>query len=326
VSHPDLPFKAAPGQLSAAEIRQALTLLGKTDPLNFYLFGKPISASRSPALHNTLFAQAGLPHHYQRLETDQASDLVKVLSSDDFGGASVTIPLKRDIMDHVDELTEAAKTIGAVNTVIPVRGATARRLVGDNTDWKGMVYSLRGAGIAAQPSDAPAAGMVVGAGGTTRAAIFALHSLGFSPIHVVGRDSTKTKALVADFPAEYNLHVLSQGASPSDATPPAVVISTIPADKPIDSGVREVVASALRQSSPAGAVARSVPRVLLEMAYKPRHTPIMQLADEAGGWSTIPGLEVLTSQGWYQVRRIHSYNESHAFKSCLFALRLALSD
>ena len=42
-------------------------------------------------------------------------------------------------------------------------------------------------------------------------------------------------------------------------------------------------------------------RVLLEMAYKPSHTPIMQLADEAGNWTTIPGLEVLASQGWYQV-------------------------
>jgi shikimate 5-dehydrogenase len=40
--------------------------------------------------------------------------------------------------------------------------------------------------------------------------------------------------------------------------------------------------------------------VLLEMAYMPRHTPLMQLAEDAG-WKTIPGLEVLAAQGWYQV-------------------------
>jgi pentafunctional AROM polypeptide len=54
VSHPALPFKAAPGQLSAAEIRQGLALMGEIEPKKFYLFGKPIAASRSPALHNTL--------------------------------------------------------------------------------------------------------------------------------------------------------------------------------------------------------------------------------------------------------------------------------
>ncbi|PHH65385.1 hypothetical protein CDD81_2489 [Ophiocordyceps australis] len=52
VSHPCLPFAAAPGQMSAAEIRQALALLGEIEPRCFYLFGKPISQSPSPALHN----------------------------------------------------------------------------------------------------------------------------------------------------------------------------------------------------------------------------------------------------------------------------------
>ncbi len=72
VSHPALPSKAAPGQLSAAEIRQGLSLIGELEPRAFYLFGKPISSSRSPALHNALFQQAGLPHRYSLFETDNA--------------------------------------------------------------------------------------------------------------------------------------------------------------------------------------------------------------------------------------------------------------
>lgn len=301
VSHPALPFKAAPGQMSAAEIRQGLALLGEIDQRSFYLFGKPISASRSPALHNTLFGQVGLPHRYHRLETDNVADVVEVLRAPDFGGASVTIPLKRDIMGHIDDLSEAARTIGAVNTVIPVfedGDGGRRRLRGDNTDWKGMVFTLQSAGVAAQTSlRGNRAAMVVGSGGTTRAAIFALHSLGFSPIYVAARDSNKAETVTSDFPSEYQLEILS-GSSDLDkvTSNPQIIISTIPADRAIDPGLRELLVTTL--SRPA---TDDEPRVLLEMAYKPSHTPMMQLAEDAGNWTTIPGLEVLASQGWYQV-------------------------
>ena len=300
VSHPDLPFKAAPGQLSAADINRGLSLLGETEKKQFYLFGKPISASRSPALHNTLFEQTGLPHEYQRLETDQITDVDSVLRSPDFGGASVTIPLKLDIMDRLDELTDAAKTIGAVNTVIPFSDSPkghGQRLVGDNTDWKGMVYVLRSKGGVVAREDAGAA-MVIGAGGTTRAAIFALQSMGFSPIHVVARDPTKARNLIADFPSKYNLDVVTnKNEAEAIKLCPSVIISTIPADKAMDTGMREALVVAVSQAAAEGSS-----RVLLEMAYKPRQTPAMQVAEDAGGWMTIPGLEVLSAQGWYQVR------------------------
>ncbi|KAK7397590.1 3-dehydroquinate dehydratase (3-dehydroquinase) [Neonectria punicea] len=300
VSHPALPFKAAPGQMSAAEIRISLALLGDLEPRNFYLFGKPISTSRSPALHNTLYGQVGLPHQYHLFETDDVVDVRDVLKSPNFGGASVTIPLKLDIIAHVDDLSVAAKTIGAVNTVIPVGKADSngcRRLVGDNTDWKGMVYALQDAGVETQEGpDVNRAAMVVGAGGTTRAAIFALHSLGFNPIYVAARDLNKANTLTADFPAEYGLQSLSDASGANKVSSNVqVIISTIPADRPIDAGLQELVALILNRPS-----ADEARRVLLEMAYKPRHTPIMQLAEDAGGWTTIPGLEVLASQGWYQ--------------------------
>ncbi|KAF5239567.1 hypothetical protein FAUST_4888 [Fusarium austroamericanum] len=299
VSHPALPFKAAPGQMSAAEIRQALALLGDLEPHNFYLFGKPISASRSPALHNTLFKQTGLPHHYHRLETDNIEDVRDVLKSPDFGGASVTIPLKLDIMGKLDELSDAARTIGAVNTVVPFGKPDdngCRRLLGDNTDWRGMVHALRHAGIQGQDTDNKGAAMVVGSGGTTRAAIFALHSLGFGPIYIAARNREKADAIAADFPKEYQLEGLSRASDAEKVSENLkVVISTIPADRPIDPALQELVGAVLSRPAPDGER-----RVLLEMAYKPSHTPIMQLADDAGNWTTIPGLEVLSSQGWYQ--------------------------
>jgi pentafunctional AROM polypeptide len=295
VSHPALPFTAAPGQMSAAEIRRSLALLGEIDSQNFWLFGKPIAQSRSPALHNALFNQVGLPYHYDRLETDNVNDVTDVLRRHDFGGASVTIPLKRDIMSHLDELTPAARMIGAVNTVITMAEKTTdgrRRLLGDNTDWRGMVAALHRGGISPQIGTASA--VVVGCGGTARAAIFALNSLGFSPVYIAGRDAVKAKALAADFPSEYNLHALTATA---DAPKPTVVISTIPADRPVDPALRETLISVFNQPPETNQSSR----VLLEMAYKPDHTPMMRVAEDAGGWKTIPGLEVLAAQGWFQV-------------------------
>ncbi|KAK7746997.1 3-dehydroquinate dehydratase (3-dehydroquinase) [Cytospora paraplurivora] len=305
VSHPALPFKAAPGQLSAAEIRQALSLVGELDERSFYLFGKPISQSRSPALHNTLFKANGLPHNYSLFETDNASDVKELIRSPNFGGASVTIPLKLDITKLIDTVSDAAKIIGAVNTIIPVDsedGSDKRTLLGDNTDWLGMVHALRQAGVVNDPRAASGGrpAVVIGSGGTTRAAIFALHSLQYAPIYVVARNADNVAKLTESFPSEYDVqHLTSANAKVFAESTPSVIISTIPADRPIDPGMQDVVASVLRHQQPVKAGEKAPKRALLEMAYKPRRTAVMALAEEAG-WETIPGLEVLAAQGWYQ--------------------------
>lgn len=287
VSHPSLPFKAAPGQLSATEIRQGLSLLGEIEPKQYYLFGKPIAASRSPALHNTLFAQTGLPHHYSRLETDDANDVLSTIRSPDFGGASVTIPLKLDIIPHLDAITDAAKAIGAVNTI--VRSDDGGRLLGENTDWLGMTHSLL-----PYASQTRGSALVIGAGGTARAAIYALQALGHSPIYIVARTPSKLAPLLASFPALKPLS-LSDAEALTEEQVPRVAIGTVPADRPIEGSVREVVVSVLRK-----AAGEREEGVLLEMAYKPSVTALMQMARDAS-WRAIPGLEVLSAQGWYQV-------------------------
>ncbi|KAH7366688.1 pentafunctional AROM polypeptide [Plectosphaerella cucumerina] len=299
VSHPALPFKAAPGQLSAAEIRRALSLLGELDTQSFHLFGKPISKSRSPALHNSLFQLTGLPHQYSPIETDDAKTVEDVIRRPGFGGASVTIPLKLDVLPLLDDISEPAKIIGAVNTIISSEGSEGQRLLrGDNTDWRGMMHCLTSAGSSVQTVDGePNAAMVIGSGGTTRAAIYTLKSLGYQPIYILARNSQSVDQIKASFPADYNIQALLSSDGLTSATvAPAVTISTIPADKPIDPSLRETLIRALGQTLPDG---KAAPRVLLEMAYQPRHTAVMQLAEEAG-WQTIPGAEVLAAQGWYQ--------------------------
>ena len=94
MTHPLLPTTAAPGQQSFVDIQNALHLVGHLRAKRFYIFGKPITHSMSPTLHNTAFNHLRLPRSYGRLETDHIdADVRSTLMHPDFGGASVTIPL-----------------------------------------------------------------------------------------------------------------------------------------------------------------------------------------------------------------------------------------
>lgn len=309
VSHPALPFKAAPGQLSAAEIRSALALHGVIKPMQYYLFGSPIAQSKSPAMHNTLFKATGLPHMYSLFETSKAADLERVLQSGSFGGASVTIPLKLDIVPYLDSVSDDAKLIGAVNTIIAdpstpsTKNQGGHHLTGRNTDWQGMTRVLLNAG--AQPSGRQS-GLVIGGGGTARAAIYALHAMGYAPVYVLGRSEAKIRELVSGFPDEYSLEVLHPSERPLTMTPvPSTVISTIPADRAVDPAVKEFLGRWLfgadggESKVKGGGGELTARQILLEMAYRPAVTEAMAMAGEAG-WRTVPGLEVLAGQGWYQ--------------------------
>lgn len=309
VSHPALPMKAAPGQLSAAEIRAARFLIGIVDPKQYYIFGSPISASPSPALHNSLFKQSGFPHDFARFETADAAELVKVVQGSHFGGASVTIPLKTAVIPLLDEIAEEAKIIGAVNTIVVEEGdegSGQRRLVGYNTDCLGMRDSLISAGAASPPSEA-ASGLVIGTGGSARAAVYALHSMGYSPVWVLGRDATKASTLANSFPPSFGVRVLPLMQPMGESTPPIelpqrpmVAISNIPAESELSTNMFVTLELALEDTEGEGGQGgQSGKKFLLEMAYKENDTLIMQMARN-NGWGTIPGLEVLARQGMYQ--------------------------
>jgi pentafunctional AROM polypeptide len=307
VSHPKLATAAAPGQLSAAQIRQALALQGLLPAKKFYIFGYPVSGSFSPALHNTLFSESGLPNHYTRHETDKITDDVKkIIRSPDFGGASVTIPLKQDILPLVDEVGDDAEAIGAANTLIPEEqvdgsGKTVVKIVARNTDWQGMVLVLRNAG--AVPGNGELSGLVIGGGGTARAAIYALQSMGYSPIFLVGRSPDKMAALAKSFPIDYDLRVIpsKDEASKLAVPPPTTAIGTIPANMPVDPNMEEILKEVFKPASDEPSIPLAKSRILLEMAYKPVDTPVKLLA-ESLGWKTANGLEVLVGQGVYQFK------------------------
>lgn len=341
VSHTLLPTKAAPGQLSAAEINRGRALAGLVAPKKFYLFGSPIQASRSPALHNALMNMAGLPHVYGRYETTDADKLVQIIRAPDFGGASVTIPLKLDVLKLLDSVSEEVDVIGAVNTIVPTpvtdssssTGAKTQ-LVGRNTDYLGMIDCFDAAGFSSHPPTptGTASGLVIGGGGTARAAIYALHKMGLSPIYLVARTPSKMRDLAASFPTHYNIAVVdTPTTSPlalfnlTPSTAPRAVICTVPADQPLDATVekalQEFLAAAPVQSTSELESGERL-RVLLEMAYKPAVTQAMRMASRAG-WVVVPGSEALLRQGLWQFRLWTRWEgKADDFRVCDFSFRL----
>ncbi|KAH9944655.1 aromatic amino acid family biosynthesis-like protein [Amylocystis lapponica] len=292
VSHPLLPSKAAPGQLSFAQIQAALHLIGQLPSRRFFLFGNPIKHSMSPTIHNTAFQVLGLPHQYALLETADVGEEIKAaLASPDFGGASVTIPFKLDVIPLLDSLSPEAEAIGAVNTIIPHRTDGALKLHGDNTDWRGIRAAIR-----AHLPAAPETALVIGAGGTSRAAIYALHTLGTRTVYVFNRTRASAQALAGAFPDVRIEVVDALGAWPHGGAPPTVIVSTVPASA---TSTEPGVEGALYL--PRALFAAEAGGVVVDMAYKPAETPLLALAATAGRkWATVRGVEVLLEQGYVQ--------------------------
>ncbi len=292
VSHPLLPSAAAPGQLSVKQIHQLLTQIGGLVKKQFFIVGTPIGHSRSPILHNTGFEVLGLPHNLDRLETDDANKVAELFKRPDFGGACVTIPLKIDIIKYLTSLSKHANIIGAVNTIIPGGDGT---FVGDNTDWVGIVNSLKEGGV---PSikGAGISGLVIGGGGTSRAAIYALNKMGCKTIYLVNRTNKKSLDIASSFPTEYNIRVISTPDDSKAANACLVSVSCIPGDKPIDDDVSRRLEIILSKNSEGDILFKPT---LLEAAYKPSTTPVMKIASKYS-WKVIPGRELLIEQGLAQ--------------------------
>jgi pentafunctional AROM polypeptide len=298
ITHPALPSRAAPGQLSAREINTARSLIGLLPPKKFFLFGKPISASVSPTLHNTGFDILGLPHQYERYETDTDDEgLLRILKSDDFGGASVTIPLKLKIMPHLDSISEDAKVIGAINTIIPSRINGKRILRGENTDWQAIKEACQ---IHLTPSQLTSfTALVIGAGGTCRAAIYAMHNLGAERILLYNRTPANAESVASSFPTSYSIQTIS--SLDNLPTQPSIIVSTVPGDslttKPDTEGIQFNPDTLLggRGGGEGGGGG-----VVVDMAYRPYMTPLLQSAEGRKGWGVVSGVEILCLQGFRQ--------------------------
>ncbi|GMM43615.1 pentafunctional protein [Pichia kluyveri] len=288
VTHPLLPNSAAPGQLSIKQINESLTMIGELEPKNFYVVGKPIGHSRSPILHNKGYEEFGLPYKFDKYETDNAEEVnEKIVKQDKFGGCAITIPLKIEMMKYATELSESAKVIGAINTLYPNKNGG---LNGDNTDWIGITESFNKNGVVSSEN-----GLIIGGGGTSRAAVYALHSMGCKNIYMLNRTVSKVEEIAASFPVEYNITVVNKIEDIKGEI--QLIVSTIPADIELTGSFAEIIEKSLSK------IDNNSGGYLLEAAYKPLITPIMKLAEEKYNWKVIPGREMLVNQGIAQFEK-----------------------
>jgi len=148
VTHEALPVVAAPGQMTASEIMTTRILTKIFEQKKYAILGHNIAYSVSPQMHGAAFAATKLPHEYIRVDVPTVQEFVdsSFFKSSDFGGTSVTIPHKQSIIPHLDVLSESARAIGSVNTVIAKEeyenDSFKRVLYGDNTDWRGIFNPL----------------------------------------------------------------------------------------------------------------------------------------------------------------------------------------
>ncbi len=154
------------------------------------LIGHPVAHSHSPALHNAAFAALGIDAHYDARDVppDGLPQAVVALRTPDCFGANVTAPHKQAVVALLDGISEAARALGVVNTIVNRDG----RLDGDNTDADGLARWMTSVGIEVRGRRA----LVLGAGGAARATVWALRQAGAQRIHVVNRTQARAAALV----------------------------------------------------------------------------------------------------------------------------------
>ncbi len=258
------------------EIDGATTVVG--------VIGDAVRGSLSPRLHNAAFAALGLNWCYVgfRVPRDRLEAALRGLAALGAAGANITVPHKEAALAYLDETTEDARVIGAVNTV----QVAGDRLIGHNTDAAGLLDALRLDG-GVMPEEQRA--VIVGAGGAARAAAFALAGAGAGAVTIINRNWDRAAAL-AD--AVRRTVTCAVDAVPLDG---AGVAGTL----------RE--ATLLVQATTAGAGGQralsAVPGTLLhpglfvmDMVYDPRETVLLREA-RAAGCRTLGGLPMLLYQG-----------------------------
>ena len=162
------------------------------DIMRVGVIGDPVAHSISPIFQQAGFDALGIRAQYKRWHT-AANELpvrIEGLRAVDCFGANITVPHKLAVAELVDDLSDTATRLGAVNTVINQGG----RLRGDNTDLYGFQRAL----MVARPSVERDRVLIIGAGGASRAVVAAVADIGVAGITVANRTPDRARALLTD--------------------------------------------------------------------------------------------------------------------------------
>jgi shikimate dehydrogenase len=241
------------------------------------VLGWPVRHSRSPAMHEAGYAALGLGDwRYQLLPVppELFEETVRALPGAGFVGANVTIPHKEAAAALADEATDAVRAIGAANTLTFRAGGAIHA---DNTDAPGLIDAL--------PSDpAGATAVVLGAGGSARAVVWALLDAG-AEVLVWNRTRERAERLRANL-----------GGRVVDVLPTAADLLVNTTSVGLRLGDDPFKALPLDADDLSGY------RCVVDLAYTSRPTGLVLAAREAGA-EVVDGLEILVRQGAHSFRR-----------------------
>ena len=235
------------------------------------VLGHPVGHSRSPAMQNAALTELGLAEEWSYEAIDVAPDAfearVRTMAGEGFVGANVTVPHKGAALALADDLSEAAREIGAANTLVFDGG----EIRAENTDASALLRAL---------PDSPAGtrALVLGAGGAARAVVWALLREGAS-VDVWNRTEPRSRDLCAELGGE-------PVAAPEQVSYGLIVNST---------------AVGLRGESPFEELPLDADefgsgQVVLDMVYGDEPTELLRAAAGAGA-TVVDGIEVLVQQG-----------------------------
>jgi shikimate dehydrogenase len=242
------------------------------------VMGWPVMHSRSPILHNYLFARYGLTGTYVPLaiKPDSLRAALRGLAPLGFSGCNVTIPHKERALSIVDHVDPVARRIGAISCVI-VRPDES--LAGTNNDAFGFVQNVLQVHRGWRADAGPV--VVIGAGGGARAVVYSLGDRGARDIRVVNRTLPRAESLAREFGPPVSAlawderHVALDGAAMLVNTTSQGMVGQPPLDLTLD----RLPATAL----------------VCDIVYVPVNTPLLAAARRRGN-PTVDGLGMLLHQ------------------------------
>jgi 3-dehydroquinate dehydratase/shikimate dehydrogenase len=263
----------APGQVSLHDMLHLYRAHKLTRGTSVYgVIGDPIGHSLSPLLHNTGFATCKLNAIYLPFLVHQVDDFLKAIPEFGIRGFSVTLPHKQSILKHLEECEPLAAEIGAVNTVVVRRDGS---LYGCNTDYVGVLRALQRK-LRIRGSRA----LIFGAGGSARAAAFALARAGaFVGICARRKKAAKELARVAGG------EVIPRRALRTERFD--AILNATPIGMYPHGGISSLAPSELHC------------RIVMDLIYRPQQTQLLKIAAKKG-IGTVCGVEMFLAQGFAQ--------------------------
>lgn len=173
-----------------------MNITSKTKTLG--IFGHPISHTLSPVMHNAVIKALGLDMAYLPFEVKPPNlkEAINGIKSLGIIGVNITIPHKESVIRFLDDISEEARLVGAVNTIVN----KDRKLVGYNTDGSGYMASLKEE-LGFNPKSKRI--IIIGAGGAARGILAALATQKPKSITVANRTLSRAVSLIKAFKGKF---------------------------------------------------------------------------------------------------------------------------